>query len=109
MEQKLYIGTCMAFVEYAKQRGNQFGPDGVMWFTPDLSYAQEYANSWKTKAGRTKLAEYFGEELPEGYSQGIVLEWDTDDLGHLKEDYYWSIRELSRKGPVKLGRMLVAS
>lgn len=106
MEQKLYIGTCRAFVEYAKQRGNQFGPDGTMWFTPDLAYAQEYANSWKTKAGKTKLVEYFGEKLPEEYSQGIVLEWDTNDLGNLKEDSCWGQRELSRNGPVKLGRML---
>ena len=74
MEQKLYIGTCRAFVEYAKQRGNQFGQDGVMWFTPDLTYAQEYANSWKTKAGKTRLAEYFGEELPEEYSQILFYE-----------------------------------
>ena len=74
---KLYHGTCMAFVQLAKEKKGKFGPDyDRISFTPNYPHAKMYAESWKTPAGRLRLEKYFW-ELPEEFHSPIILEFNS--------------------------------
>ena len=46
---KLYHGTCMAFVQLAKEKKGKFGPDyDRISFTPNYPHAKMYAESFLT-------------------------------------------------------------
>jgi hypothetical protein len=102
--QKLYHGTCKAFVELAKERGENFGPDDEIYLTPDLEHAKMFAESWNTDRGRKRLGEYF-KELPKEYAESVILEFDQDKLGDLEKslDAGGAI-QFSKKGPLKLDK-----
>lgn len=109
MEEKLYHGTCRAFVEYARQRENKFGPENSnIYLTPDLNHARMFAEGWNTDRGRKLLEEYFGKELPIDYSNGVIFEYDAKELGKLEIgiDAGGIIEIIKEKGPIPLGREL---
>jgi hypothetical protein len=103
MGEKLYHGTCRAFVQLAQERGGQFGPDyDRMSFTSDYDHAQMFADSWQTPGGIRRLQEMFG-NLPREYSDPIILEFDLDELGKLERRLDGTAVELFiERGPVKL-------
>ncbi len=84
LPEKLYHGTCKAFVAYALQNEGKLGPcsDSVS-FTPKLDHARMFSESWKTPAGLKKLEDCFGEVLDLKFSEPVVLEFDSSTLGKL--------------------------
>jgi hypothetical protein len=105
-EEKIYHGTCRAFVEFAEQQGGKFGPKGrELYFTPDLNHAKMFANSWNTKRGIKLLKDYFG-DLPKQYAEPVVLEYDQNSLGQLEKKLDAGAVEMVKKGPVQLGKRM---
>lgn len=82
--EKLYHGTCKAFVAYAMQNSGKFGPEfDRISFTPDIGYAQIFAESWKSTRGLRRLRECFGESIDgmlEKLSEAVILEVDSNSL-----------------------------
>ena len=100
---RLYHGTCLAFVELARQRGRRFGPENnSVSFTPDYGHARIFAEGWMTPAGRKILKKYFG-DLPTEYTQPVILEFNPEKLGQLNQrDDCGHAEFFIEKGPVNL-------
>lgn len=82
---KLYHGTCNAFVAYALQNGENLGPDyDAVSFAPNIEHAKTFARSWQTSAGRKRLEEFFGKNLKEEHFEPIILEIRSSSLGKLQ-------------------------
>ena len=85
--EKLYHGTCRAFVAYALQHKGRFGSEIGTSFTPDLEHAKTFAGSWNKARGVQRLREYFDQSiddlLPE-LSKPIILQFEVNDLGCLR-------------------------
>ena len=87
--EKLYHGTCKAFVAFALQNGGKFGPNcDAVSFTPDLGYARMFAESWQTPLGRKRLEDYFGKVLGTEIFKPIVLEFNFLRLERLYNLHY---------------------
>jgi hypothetical protein len=100
---KLYHGTCRAFVQLAKERDGKFGPDyDSIRFTPDKTHAQAFADSWQKPAGQKRLDEMFG-DIPNELVQPVILEFDSRTLGKLNEGMDGGVVEYFIEcGPVNL-------
>lgn len=97
--EKLYHGTCKAFVAYALQNDGRFGPEfDSISFTPTIEYAKTFADSWKTSRGLARLQDYFGSSINgmlSELSEPLILEVNSNALEGLKfrrdcghEEYY---------------------
>ncbi|MGC9309816.1 MAG: hypothetical protein ACP5D2_03940 [Candidatus Nanoarchaeia archaeon] len=103
MEERIYHGTCMAFVQLANEREGLFGPDyDSVSFTPDINHARMFANSWQTSAGRARLAEMFG-NIPEQLVQPVILTFNPSELGQLNQTLDGNaIEYYVERGPVQI-------
>ncbi len=99
LPEKLYHGTCKAFIAYALQNKGRFGSecDGVS-LTPILEHARVFAESWKSQRGLARLRDYFLDSIDGALSElsePVILEFNARLLGRLKyrldcgEDEYY--------------------
>lgn len=115
-ETRLYHGTCKAFVAYAMQNGNQFGPDyDRVCFTPQMDHAQMFAEDWQKPAGLERLRQYFGDNIDERLTEPVVLEFDRARLGKLgyredggADEFYVEKGPVSLDGAREVNRELTA-
>ena len=101
--EKLYHGTCKAFVKHALQNDSRFGPDhDNVSFTPDLEHAKDYAAGWQRPGGLELLAQFFL-NVTLDLAEPVILVFDGAALGKLRyrndcgnDEFY------VEKGPVSL-------